>query len=103
MQPHLNTIVVLSVGARFQEEVLNFYLQVPEFTFQTYNFRIRISNFKFPLSNFDFQLFDNSNDRGTELQWPGGTFGSRAGGTLQGGSPHQLFKKMLSKNPLRIL
>ena len=57
-----------------------------------------LSNFKFPLSNFDFQFFDNSNDRGTELQKPRGTLGSRAGGTLPGGPWHQPFKK-LSKNP----
>jgi hypothetical protein len=34
---------------------------------------------------------------------PGGTLGWRAGGTLAGELPHQPFKKLLSKNPLRIL
>jgi len=38
-----------------------------------------------------------------QLQRPGGTLGWRAGGTLPGASPHQPFKKIASKNPLRIL
>ena len=31
---------------------------------------------------------------------PGGTLGSRAGGTLPGDEQHQPFKKLPSKNPL---
>ena len=85
-------------ASRFQ--ISDFTFQVPEFTFQTQDFQVPISHFRFPIFNFGFQIFQNSDARGTGLQRPGGTLGSRAGGTLPGGPQHQPFKKIVSKNPL---
>ena len=54
-----------------------------------------ISTFESQITNFWVNMLGKA-----QLQRPGGTLGWRAGGTLPGGTQHQPFKKMVSKNPL---